>query len=209
MNRRNFLKVAGGATAGVAASGYVAGEESGANDVAAVDATPAASSKPKKNLLTNGSFEDGFTFDPWTVGTDLPVDVATGLDVGAGAGVYSGLASDGHYALSLSIDGRHDDGTVWVQQAADLSNVETISLSVFSPTESFNTLSKVAVYAGPDPRRPLMEADFDTTRAVEDHAGWTTYEYPVDYDRKGVVAVGISVVWETYVRRLLDDVRLV
>lgn len=163
----------------------------------------------RKKDLHNGSFETGFTVDPWTVGTDLPVDSATELDVGAGAGIYSGNAADGHYPLALSIDGRHDDGTVWVQQEADLEDVSGLALSVFSPSESFNTLSKVAVYTGPDPGRPLMEKDFDTTQRVEDHAGWTTYEYPVDYDKKGIVAVGVSVVWETYVRRLVDDVRLV
>lgn len=43
---------------------------------------------------------------------------------------------------------------------------------------------------------------------MEDHAGWKTQEYPVQLAPTGLVAVGISVVWETEGTRHVDNVRL-
>jgi hypothetical protein len=54
----------------------------------------------------------------------------------------------------------------------------------------------------------LREADFDAERAIEDHAGWERFEYEASGEGEGIVAVGISVVWETEVARTIDDVSL-
>ena len=156
--------------------------------------------------VENGSFEDGLA--GWTVGRDLPIDPnkAGSQPVDAQAAVSSAVAADGEHALSLFIDGSQDDGTLWVQQALDLAGVDRLALQGYSEQESVNTIAKIAAYAGPE--TDLSEADFDTSAASEDHAGWKTYEYAVDHDGEGLVAVGISVVWETEVRRYLDDVRV-
>ncbi|MFC7047082.1 hypothetical protein ACFQH6_18285 [Halobacteriaceae archaeon GCM10025711] len=156
--------------------------------------------------LQNGSFESGL--DGWTVGHDLPTDPNTGDLVATDASVTGTRAAAGTRSLELFIDGRQDDGTLWVQQPALLSDVQTLSVAVFSPAESFNVLTRIAAYAGPEPMGGLTETQFDTRRAVEDHVGWRTHEYPVEFDGEGVVAVGVSVVWETEVTRWLDDVRL-
>jgi hypothetical protein len=170
--------------------------------------TTTARPVPVARRLSNPSFEDGM--DGWTVGTHLPVDPndPDGGPVATEVRASAVRASDGDRSLRLFIDGLQDDGTLWVQQSVDLTGVETVSVDVWSPFESFNTISKVAVYAGPDPGRPLTEADFDVVRAVEDHAGWHTHTYPVTEARDGLVAVGISVVWETELERGVDRVRL-
>lgn len=154
----------------------------------------------------NGSFEDRLAH--WVPGSDVPEDPNTGNPVAHTISVSPVRASDGTSSVELFIDGRQDDGTIWVQQHAVLEGVETLAFDVYSPEESFNTITKVAAYAGPNPSNPLTEADFDTERAVEDHAGWKTHEYPVAHDASGLVAVGMSVVWETEVTRYVDNVRL-
>lgn len=190
MQRRRFLAAVGtAAVAGCAAPGT----DDGTTDPSAA--------------LTNPGFEEGYR--GWVVGRHLPTDPNTGLPVASSATVTEDPVASGTRALRLSIDGRQDDGTIWAQQAADLSTVGTLSLAVHSPEESFNTITKVAAYAGPHPERGwLREEEFDTERAVEDHAGWKRFEYPVGFDGVGIVAVGISVVWETEVSRVVDDVEL-
>ena len=191
MNRRALL-----ATLGTAATGSLAGCQAPGTDGTAPPAE-----------LSNPSFEAGYR--GWLVGRDLPTDPNTGRPVASGTRIVSDPAVAGQRSLAVSIDGLQDDGTVWVQQAVDLSGADALSVAVHSPEESFNTLTKVAAYAGPRPARGrLREADFDTSAPVEDHAGWRVYEYDVTASGPGVVAVGISVVWETQVTRYLDDVRL-
>lgn len=156
--------------------------------------------------LENPDFEDGLT--GWTVGRDLPADPNTGGPVDSEAVVTDERAASGTRSLSLFLDGSQDDGTIWVQQPVTLDGGQRLSVATYSEQESFNTITKLAVYAGPDPRRALVETDFDTSLAIEDHAGWERVSYPVSPASEGLVAVGISVVWETPVTRLLDDVRL-
>ncbi|MEF8830796.1 MAG: hypothetical protein V5A23_04585 [Halobacteriales archaeon] len=175
------------------------------------DATPTASNSPTATppptSLQNGSFEDGLA--GWAVGRDLPDRPGNpGTPVAADVSVDDRMAADGDRSLRLAIDGSADDGTVWVQQPVDLTDHETLAVAGYSEQESFNTIAKVAAYAGPLPDGGLSEADFDTDRATEDHEGWKTYEYEIDHDGPGVVAVGMSVVWETRVLRHFDDVGL-
>ena len=168
---------------------------------------PGTGAPTPPDQLVNPSFEAGYR--GWLVGRHLPTDPNTGRPVASNTRIATDLAAAGQRSLALTIDGRQDDGTLWVQQRVDLTDKETLSVAVHSPEESFNTITKVAAYAGPRPARGhLREEDFDTTQAVEDHAGWRTYGYDVTADGPGVVAVGISVVWETEVTRHLDDVRL-
>lgn len=126
---------------------------------------------------------------------------------GASATTTTQRAADGEAALELTLDGSHDDGTVWVAQQIDLSGVQKLTLDAWSPEPSFNEITQLAVYTGPDQR--LSEQDFDTSQQVWDHTGWKTYEYQVSHDGSGIVAVGISIVWETTAKRFLDNVQLI
>jgi hypothetical protein len=158
--------------------------------------------------LKNGSFEDGLA--GWTVGRDLPADPNAEDDesVDSRVSVSDERASDGRHSCALFVDGRQASGAVWVQQAVDLGGFESLAVDYYSDRESFNIMTKAAVYAGPAPETDLTAADFDMTRAVETHEGWQTYEFPLDHDGSGLVAVGVEVVWETEVTRYVDDVHL-
>ncbi|GAB3687224.1 hypothetical protein GCM10028857_20090 [Salinarchaeum chitinilyticum] len=159
--------------------------------------------------LVNGSFESGF--QGWTIGTDLPaVPGAEDGTVDHGVSVLNGEAADGNAAVEFYISGIADDGTVWVEQQVDLSDVSTVELDAYSEQQSFNEIAMVAFFAGEKPEDGLEEADFNREENVEDHEGWKTYSYDVE-DVEGVatIAVGMTVIWETEVRRLFDDVRLV
>lgn len=193
MDRRRFLCGVGGAvTTGLAGC-------------TAPWTGPDASTVPGE--LANPGFEDGLL--AWVIGRDLPLDPNTGDYVASRARAATDVASDGERSCELFLDGRQDDGTIWAQQAVDLTGITQLSVDVYSPEESFNTITKVAAFAGPRPDRGyLREEHFDTSRAVEDHAGWETFEYPIDYEGVGLVAAGISVVWETEVTRYVDRVQL-
>lgn len=159
--------------------------------------------RPDEGLgrLADPGFEDDLS--GWVVGRDLPDRLAPG---GADVAVTDRRAAAGERALALTLDGSHDDGTVWVQQHVDLSGVEELAVEVYSPDPSFNEVLQVAAYTGPD--RDLTERDFDRSEQVRAHEGWRTCTYDVVHDGPGLVAVGLNIVWETTATGLLDAVRL-
>lgn len=176
-------------------------------EATAQEPTTGDGTAPPTATLENADFESGLA--GWTKGFDLPDEPGNpGTKVDASAVSSTERASSGARSVRFTLDGSADDGTVWVQQEADLSGVDTLTVDGYSRQESFNTIAELAVYAGPVPETGLSEVDFDRSQATEDHEGWKTYEYAVDHDGPGLVAVGINVVWETTVRRYLDSVRL-
>ena len=201
MDRRTFLATTG-SLATLAVAGCLGGDDGSPTD----PGTGSPTDTPTQTLQ-NGSFESDL--GGWTVGKDLPEDPNnSGEPVDSDVRTTTEVAADGDRALALEIDGSADDGTVWVQQEVDLTDVETLSVAGYSEQESFNEILKVAAYAGPFPHDDLAEADFDTTEHLADHEGWKTYEYPVEHDGEGLIAVGVSIVWETTAVGILDDVRL-
>lgn len=159
--------------------------------------------------LVNGGFENDWA--GLTVGRDLPVDPNRKGDrkVASETGVTTRKATDGTTSLRLFIDGSQDHGTVWVQHPVDLSAYDYLAVD-YAVSMSFNVIRKAAVYAGPQPEKPLTEADFDTSSPLEglDTSSWKTLTFDIGYDGPGLVAVGFSVVWETGIQTLLDHVRL-
>lgn len=215
VSRRCVLQLVGGGVAGTAAGcGDWAGGSTSTRSPPGTDPPADRTSRPTPTgthdgTLTNGSFESAL--DGWAIGTDLPEDPGNpGHPVAARARSAAAHAAHGQRALELFIDGRQDDGTIWVQQTVDLRNVETLAVAVHSPGQSFNTITKVAAYAGPSPAKgnELTESDFNTEQSIEGHEGWKVFEYPIETGATGIVAVGISVVWETEVTRYLDTIRV-
>jgi len=219
MDRRAFLRASGLGGAALLAGCISDGETGSPDTTEPTTTTPGPTDEPTTDepttteepgdtpaaVFSNASFES--ELDGWTVGRDLPDDPNNdGEPVDSDAGVTDERASDGEHALELYIDGSQDDGTLWVEQAAPLDDVEKLTFDVYSPTASFNTRIKVAAYAGPDAE--LDEQDFDTSTAADGHEGWKTFEYDVDHDGEGLVAVGMSVVWETGLTGVIDNVRL-
>jgi hypothetical protein len=168
---------------------------------------PTTEPPAESTSLGNGGFES--ELEDWTVGKDLPEKPGESDEkVDSAVEVTSEQASDGESALQIFIDGSADDGTVWVQQQADLSEVSTLKVDGYSEQNSFNTVLQVATYAGPVPENGLVETDFDREHSLWDHEGWKTYEYDVEHDGTGLVAVGLNIIWETGAAGILDNVRL-
>lgn len=177
------------------------------------------------------SFEDSFEegFRDWRVDEHVPDDPNNpGFKVSAGASI-SDQARSGGNALRFHLDGRQDDGTVWVERTVPFDAGATyrfnVSFWAWSESESFNTLAYAVAYLGPDdPEReedfpePMQnsrqdELGFGGLREPLDRAeGWEEYSFTWDGevpDNGGLfLAIGISAVWETEMQYDLDDVQV-
>jgi len=124
------------------------------------------------------------------------------------------VASSGKYSLKLFIDGRQDDGTIWVERKIPVRKNARVNVSLsfnfYSGQESFNTIAAVCAYAGV--RNPEYEDDFSVVGNANEVEGWKRYGLTADVDTGSSgemwVALGISVRWETYMTYYVDDVEI-
>jgi len=149
----------------------------------------------------------------WQQGADVPEDPnAPGTPVAWFIEASADRAAEGNSSARFFLDGLQDDGTIWLARAfevpADRTVFVSLSFQLWSVSESFNTLAKVAAYAGA--ARPEREGHFDTDRSANQAAGWESYayEFAVESGPAGAVwiAFGISAVWETEMTYYVDDV---
>jgi len=175
--------------------------------------TPTPTPSPGEMPFT---FGDGFegTLEGWQKGADVPEDPdRPGEPVEWSIEISDEQVAEGASSARFSIDGKQDDGTIWLMRrfniAADQSLKVALTFDLWSASESFNTLAKVAAYAGSQP--PSAETDFDVDQAANEAAGWKTYEYTfrteVGPGGQVWVALGISAVWETEMTYYVDDLR--
>jgi hypothetical protein len=160
------------------------------------------------------SFEQGLT--DWTQGSDVPEDPNNpGHPVAWSIELSDEQASDGQFSARFFLDGRQDDGTIWLVRSIEIPacpafNVD-LTFDFWSPSESFNTIAKVSSYAGHRP--PSKESHFDTTEPANQVAGFQEYNYSLHTIRriplsKLYVAFGISAVWETEMTYFIDNVHI-
>lgn len=153
--------------------------------------------------ITPVTFQEGFEagLDTWVTGADVPDDPnRPGYPVAWSIEVSGEQFAEGAKSAKFFLDGLQDDGTIWlarpfnVPASSDL--IMSLSFAFWSETESFNTLAKVAAYAGA--RGPEGEEDFDLEQPANQVDGWKryTYRFNVRSDDKGQmwVALGISVI---------------
>ena len=150
-------------------------------------------------------FQEGFEggLGGWQKGSDVPEDPdRPGEPIAWDIEISPDEAAEGGSSARFTIDGKQDDGTIWLTRPLAVEPDEALrihlSFDLWSASESFNTLAKVAAYAGLQP--PSDENDFDTTQPANLVAGWRTYDYtfeiPGSGDGQVWVALGISAVWE-------------
>jgi len=142
------------------------------------------------------SVEDPTVPVPWAIDlTDQPV--------------HEGIS-----AVRLWLDGRQDDGTIWLERALPVAPhadwTVHVSAAYWSESESFNTTAEVALYAGDV--SPEVELDFDVSGILNEVGGWKVYAHTFDVtsgaDGQVHIGVGVNVVWETWITYYLDDVRV-
>ena len=164
-------------------------------------------------ITFNDSFETGLA--AWTQGADVPEDPNNpGQPVAWSIAQSTDQAIDGQYSARFFLDGSQDDGTIWLVREFDVTAGRTygvtLRFALWSESESFNTLAKVAVYAGGE--APDAEADFNVDMVANEVTGWKTYTYVVDATATGNgkirVAFGISAVFETEMTYYIDDVEI-
>lgn len=166
-----------------------------------------------KPLVYNESFENDF--GGWMADADVPLDPNNpSHPVDWNVSRVTSLAYSEQCSVELYIDGKQDDGTVWIEKKMSVINNSQIQIEVsfefYSEQESFNVIAKVCAYAGVS--NPEVEDDFVVIGSANEVAGWKEYTYTTNLhtvSSGGVwVAVGITVRWETEMTYNIDDVKV-
>jgi hypothetical protein len=167
---------------------------------------------PKPARYDEGFEED---FGGWIDDADVPPDPNNpGSLVDWNVSRVTSPVKSGQYSVELHIDGRQDDGTVWIEKKLSVKRNTQIQVEVsfdfYSESESFNVIAAVVGFAGSS--NPEVEADFIVLGQANEVSGWKLYVHTatVNTGASGEVwvAVGISVRWETEMTYNLDDVKV-
>lgn len=159
--------------------------------------------------ILQDDFEQGM--GNWEVEMDLPIDPETDEPVQASASISTELARSGEASIDITIDGRQDDGTVWIMRSVEVpSGTVDMRLTFFvhSEWESFNVIAHVVAFIGND--RPVNESSFERVGQANPAAGWNEFALEKDLSSDGEIwiAVGITVAWETWMTYFIDDISL-
>jgi hypothetical protein len=160
-------------------------------------------------------YNEGFEqdFGGWTGDADVPPNPNNpDSNVDWNVSRATSPARSGQHSVKLYIDGRQDDGTVWIEKALSTRRNAQIqvkvSFEVYSKSESFNVIAAVVVFVGTS--NPEIEADFAVVGQANEISGWKRYTHTVtlktDSSGEVWVALGISVRWETEMTYNVDDI---
>ena len=162
-------------------------------------------------------YDEGFEedFGGWEGDADVPPDPNNpGSLVDWNVSRVTSPVKFGQYSVELYIDGRQDDGTVWIERELSVKKNSQIQVKVsfdfYSESESFNAIAGVVGFAGTS--NPEVEADFTVLGQANEVSGWKRYTHTATLKTGSSgevwVAVGISVLWETEMTYNLDDVEV-
>ena len=166
-----------------------------------------------KPVIYNEGFEEDF--GEWEGDADVPPDPNNpGSPVDWNVSRVTYPVKSGQYSVELYIDGRQDDGTVWIERELSVRKNSQIQVKVsfdfYSESESFNVIAGVVGFAGTS--NPEVEADFTVLGQANEVSGWKRYTHTATLKTGSSgevwVAVGISVRWETEMTYNLDDVEV-
>ncbi len=159
-------------------------------------------------------FENGF--GEWVADADVPLDPNNpGHFVEWNITRSTDVASSGQWSLKFFIDGRQDDGTIWIERKIpvqkDTQIQVIVSFDFYSDHESLaNTRAVICAYA--DVRKARTEEHFTVIGNANEVKGWKRYCYTANIDTGSSeeiwVALGISVRWETHMTYYIDNVEV-
>lgn len=161
-------------------------------------------------------FSDDFEHDfgDWTIDSHVPEDPNNpGETVTWTIERTLTNSFSGENSVLFQIDGRQDDGTIWMERKLKLqpNSAKTVNMSfqLWSESESFNTIAEIVAYIGED--NPEVEDDFQVLGAANQVVGWKEYslsnEISTGDTGEVFVAFGISVRWETEMSYFADGVQ--
>lgn len=119
-------------------------------------------------------------------------------------------ARDGRYSLRGFLDGRWDDGSIWVERPIDVRRVRevTVELSFWLWSEQQSDVNTFPVLAFADRHEPEAEADLAIVGQTDRVAGWQRYSYRHSFcsglSGEAWVAFGFGATWETPRTYFLD-----
>jgi len=162
-------------------------------------------------------YDEGFEedFGGWEGDADVPPDPNNPDSlVDWNVSRVTSPVKSGQYSVELYIDGRQDDGTVWIERELSVKkNLQIqvkVSFDFYSESESFNVIADVVGFAGTS--NPEVEADFTVLGQANEVSGWKRYTHTATLKTGSSgevgVAVGISVLWETEMTYNLDNVEV-
>jgi hypothetical protein len=158
-------------------------------------------------------FESGLGL--WKQGNDLPDDpnrpdqkVEWRIETSARE------VQSGSYSAEFYLDGRQDDGTIWLTRRFSVPAEKGVSVHLYfylwsEDESSANRLADVVAYAGT--QSPTVEADFSDRQAANQKKGWVRYHYQMTvpkHDGTIWVAFGISATWETQLTYYIDSLKI-
>ncbi len=163
------------------------------------------------------ALDEGFEqdFGGWEWDADVPPDPNNpGSLVDWNVSRVTSPVKSGQYSVELYLDGRQDDGTVWIEKQFSVKKDSQIQVKVsfefYSETESFNVIADVVGFAGTS--NPEVEADFTDLGQANEVAGWKRYTHTATVNtgqsEEVWVAVGITALWETEMTYNLDDIKV-
>ena len=166
-----------------------------------------------KAVVYDESFEQDF--GGWAEDAQVPLDPNNpGHPVAWEVSRTTSVSYSGQYSLKLYIDGRQDDGTIWIEKRIAVKNNSqiqvTVSFEFYSEQESFNVIAGVCAFAGLSD--PEVEEDFIVLGPANEVAGWKGYTYATTLHTETLgemwIALGITVRWETEMTYNIDNVRV-
>jgi hypothetical protein len=167
---------------------------------------------PRPAVYKEGFEED---FGGWKSNADVPLDPNNPSSfVEWNVSRVNSPVKSGQYSVELYVDGRQDDGTVWIEKkfsARENARIYVdVSFDFYSETESWNVLAVVVGFAGA--RSPQVEEDFTVLSQANEVEGWKLYSHTAtletDSSGEAWVAIGISVRWETYLTYNIDNLKV-
>jgi len=169
------------------------------------------------------SFEQNF--GDWEMDFDVPIDYDTGGPRDCSITRVQGQAKQGSYSVQMSIDGRSDDGTVWLTKAIPVfpESEYEIHLSFWHWRENdpdhVNTSYHVVGFIGNYP--PETETDFEILDGLvlvnnanpgqgNQYPRWENYTLTRTVESGSMqyiwVGFGMTAVYETWISVLMDYV---
>ncbi|MBD3189494.1 MAG: hypothetical protein GF308_02570 [Candidatus Heimdallarchaeota archaeon] len=171
-------------------------------------------------LLSNDAVQDFQDFEEgltgWVIDADVPMDPNNpGHEVNWSIIRVEdpSKATSGNHSLKLFIDGRQDDGVIWIEKVYQLkANTKyriSLSFQFYCGMDSFNTITRVVGYGNiinPEVEEDLVEGLIGSGEQAPE---WKEYSRTIGLktgsEGKIWVAVGMSVVWESEITHYLDD----
>jgi hypothetical protein len=161
-------------------------------------------------------YQEGFEqdFGGWIKDAQVPLDPNNpGHPVAWDVSRVTSLSHSGQYSIEFFIDGRQDDGTVWIEKKIPVKNTSQLQVEVsfefYSEQESFNVIAGVCTYVGVS--NPEVEEEFIVLSPANEVTGWKRYTYNTSLHTSSAeiwIALGITVRWETEMTYNIDDVKV-